>query len=142
MAFSVFYFLNCSFGEVHFENPTWIRQVIPKLWAIERSQNCRKQKKLISFSGCISQSMLLTSNWFCYISTHYYIIHQYNTDLLIHCSYHLLFKVEWLHLQLFQMVCLYSNFKSLELCYFNLFINSCMIKMKKTSIWFPWYVFT
>ncbi len=54
--------LKSSFGQVHYaENPTWIRPVVHKLRAIEGySQNNRKQKKLIPFSGYILQSMLPT----------------------------------------------------------------------------------
>ena len=40
--------LKCSFGK---EDRTWIGPVVPKLWAVEGSQNSRKQKKFIPFSG-------------------------------------------------------------------------------------------
>ncbi len=60
--------LKFSFGEVDLaENPTWIEPVFPKLWTIEgfsKQMFIRKQKKFIPFSGHISQSMLLTSDWF------------------------------------------------------------------------------
>ncbi len=57
--FQFFIWLQSSLGEVHFaENPTWIEPVVPKLQQLKDSQNNRKYKKCISFSGCISQSML------------------------------------------------------------------------------------
>ncbi len=49
--------LKCSFGEVQFaEKPSWIGPVVPKLQAIEGSQNNRKQKKSIPFSDYISHN--------------------------------------------------------------------------------------
>ncbi len=42
--------LKCSFGEVQFvENPTWIRPVVPKLWATEGFSNNRTQKSSVHF---------------------------------------------------------------------------------------------
>ncbi len=56
--------LESSLGEVHFdENLTWIGPVVPNVWQMKDSQHSRKQKIYISFSGCISQSMLSTSDW-------------------------------------------------------------------------------
>ena len=57
--------LTCSLGEVRFaENPTWIGPVFQSYEQLKYSQNNRKQKKFVPFSGYISQSMLPTSDWF------------------------------------------------------------------------------
>ncbi len=58
--------LKSSLEEVHFaDNLTWIGPVVPKLKQLKDSQNNRKQKKCIPFSGCILQSMRPTSDWSC-----------------------------------------------------------------------------
>ena len=41
-----------------------LNAVVPKLWK-DSQKNNRKQKKCIPFSGCISQSILPTSDWSC-----------------------------------------------------------------------------
>ncbi len=57
-SFLISIWLKSSLGEVHFpENPTWIGSVVPKFEQLKDSQNNRKQKKCIPFSGCISQSI-------------------------------------------------------------------------------------
>ena len=60
--------LKCSFGEVHFVyNPTWIRP--PRASSSKVMSNGRVLKTIENkrnpflFSGCISQSMLPTSDW-------------------------------------------------------------------------------
>ncbi len=52
--FQFFISLKSSLGEVRFaENPTWIGPVVPKIKHLKDSQNNRKQKKNIPFSGYI-----------------------------------------------------------------------------------------
>ena len=67
-------------GQVHFvETPTWIGPVVPKLQQLSNSQNNKKQKKYISFSGYISKSMLPNSDWFRWIVTHIFFLELTNT---------------------------------------------------------------
>ncbi len=63
--FQISIWLKCSFREVHFaEHPTWIGPVVQSYEQFKTPRNSRRQKKSITFSGCISQSMHLTSDWF------------------------------------------------------------------------------
>ena len=62
-----FCFIEASYlGEVHFaEKSTWIGPGVPKLSCSNRKifKTIENKRKCIPFSGCVSRSMLLTSDW-------------------------------------------------------------------------------